>query len=194
MSKRWPSHPGPEFQPSPAQRRFVEFVVAHPEFKTVTQFCEAAEVPRSNYERWAREPNFRAWFIREWCSALLFEGWHILNLARANMVNSPVHFQSLFNLIFSPNGQAALAGWAERGARAPEDIWQSPEAPTTVVETRLLPSAPPVAPVAAPQGDFPSCQPQNKPLSQENGKNPPTPSDITRTLRNAILGIREADR
>jgi hypothetical protein len=195
--------PAPDFQPSPAQRRFVEFVVAHPEFKTVTQFCEAAKVPRSTYEDWSRKPNFRAWFIREWSSALLFEGWHVLNLARASMVNSPVHFQVLAKLIFDPAGQAALMSWAGRAGLAPDDTWQQPQPLAPAVESHLLPAAPepaaPVPPLRTPPEPNQAVTaeirknppPPSPPAAPKSGALNPTPADIHRVLRNAVLGVGE---
>ncbi len=185
--------PAPEFQPAAAQRRLLEFVLAHPEFKTVTQFCEAAEVLRSTYEDWCREPGFRAWFIREWSSALLFEGWHVLNLARANMVNSPVHFQALFQLLFSPTGQASLSEWAEHGARAPEDTWQTPaQALPAVVESKLLSAA--TAPERNEGGhDDPSLRTtpeQNQQVAA--GLRKSGPPAAVQTLRQGIFGTCEA--
>ncbi len=115
--------PPATFAPTPAQRRLANYVVRYPNYQTVAEICHAADVDPSSYYKWCHDPDFRLWFIRQWSSALVFEGWQILNVARANMGRSATHFRTLVSLIFDPKGQIALDAWQEHAfaATLPEE-------------------------------------------------------------------------
>jgi len=154
-----------DFKPTAAQQQLLDWVRAHPGFQTVEQLCAAASISESSYYTWCRNPRFRAWFTREWSAALLFDGWHVLNLARANMVNSPTHFRFLARLLFDPKGQAALAGWANAATDgAPDDA---------DLQTQVLSNQP--------------NMPQNCSFSK-----PPAPSAVARSLGHTLTALDKA--
>ncbi|MGH9483379.1 MAG: hypothetical protein ACRD1L_14925, partial [Terriglobales bacterium] len=103
--------PPAPFAPTDAQRRFLLQIQGEPSYQSIGQICQAAGIHPSSYYLWCKDPAFRRWLIQEWSSTLLFQGWHMLNLARAHMVRSPTHFRALYRIVFEPQGQAALARW-----------------------------------------------------------------------------------
>lgn len=111
--------PFPDFTATPAQQRFLAHIQANPNFQTIAEICHTLDLDPSTYYKWCHNPQFRLWLIQEWAAALFFDGWHILNVCRANMSRSPFQFKALFNIVFEPKGHAAFAAWQEIAAQEP---------------------------------------------------------------------------
>lgn len=111
--------PFPDFTVTPAQQRFLAYIQANPNFQTIAEICQTLDLDPSTYYKWCHNPQFRLWLIQEWAAALFFDGWHILNVCRANMSRSPFQFKALFNIVFEPKGHAAFAAWQEIAAQEP---------------------------------------------------------------------------
>jgi hypothetical protein len=107
-----------DFQPTPAQRRFLERAIDSPWLVSTADYCQAAGTDAASYGRWMRDPAFRQWFFHHWSTSLLADGWQLLNLALSRADRDEPAFQLLFNLLFEPAGQAALARWRHLAAPA----------------------------------------------------------------------------
>lgn len=135
----------PAFQPTRAQRRFFDCVQQSPEIRSLEQICQAAGVHRSSYYRWCADPAFRQWLTASWSTTVFMDGWQLLNFLRATHQHNEQWFRMLFNLIFSPKGQAALGAWSGLAAQnvASPALQTQPLAPqnATVAGASVAPSA-----------------------------------------------------
>ena len=96
-----------DFQPSPAQRRLLDFIHEHPSLKTIHELCAAAGIGRTTYYRWCQSPGFRIWLATAWSARLLLDGTVLLNVARVQATRSYPYWKALFDLTFR-GGRAAL--------------------------------------------------------------------------------------
>ena len=144
-----------DFQPSPSQRRLLDFIHEHPSLKTIHELCAEAGVGRSTYYRWCQNPGFRLWLAMAWSARLLLDGAVLLNIARVQSTRSYSYWKALFDLTFDPKGLGFLQKWQQSCAEADSAAFlpgdASPETPSPV----------------------PLLATENKPLVPKSGTNPP---------------------
>ncbi|MGH9481988.1 MAG: hypothetical protein ACRD1L_07820, partial [Terriglobales bacterium] len=144
------------FTPTQAQRHFLDHILGEPSYQSIPQICATAGISPSSYYAWCKDPAFRDWFVHEWSSALLFEGWHAIYLARAHQVRSPAHFKAIYDLTFDPKASAALATWQTHAVSGEPALPAAPQSPPA------LPSRPAASP---------NLQPVSPPNQSDSSKN-----------------------
>ncbi|MGH9415555.1 MAG: hypothetical protein ACRD01_02910, partial [Terriglobales bacterium] len=94
-----------------AQRRLRDVLVAQPSWESMSAVCKGAGVSSSSYYTWCHDPQFRNWLLSDWSGAMLMEGLHALNVARAQLSQSPQFIRIIIKLLFDPRGLAGLQAW-----------------------------------------------------------------------------------
>ncbi|MGH9472887.1 MAG: hypothetical protein ACRD1M_09100 [Terriglobales bacterium] len=77
----------------------------------MTEVCKSAAVSTSSYYVWCHDQRFCEWLLADWSRAMLMEGMHSLNVARAMMSQSPQYLRIIVKLLFDPRGLAGLQAW-----------------------------------------------------------------------------------
>jgi hypothetical protein len=189
------------FVPTPAQRRLLDYVVAHPGLKTIQELCAGSGVPSSTYYHWCKNTDFRLWFAASWSARLTMDGVTLLNQARLLASRNFSYWKALFTLTFDPKGFAMLQQWQQTAAQLPADAFTPAPDPTPEPAATTPAPAPPkrelihslnnprpaAAPTAAQASRLQSPPHSNQPLTAENWrKSVPTPRQHIRTLRSAL--------
>ena len=130
------------FVPTPAQRRLLDYVDAHPGLKTIQELCSGSGVPSSTYYNWCKNTEFRLWFAASWSARLTMDGVTLLNQARLLAGRNFSYWKALFNLTFEPRGFAMLQQWQQSVAQLPADAFTPAPEPATEVAPTPAPAPP----------------------------------------------------